>query len=411
MNYRCLHYVQQPLGPFHILVGPNASGKSTFFDVISFLSQMVADGLEAAIQERTSNFYDLIWAHEKTFFEFAVEASIPQERLDIIKDKYDYDTIRYEIRIGIDEESNEVGIFEERALLLKSQPETHKEKTLFPMEPDVPSSIFLKTQQGKKTILSKNEKGNDNYYSEVTKDTGGWMPSFKLGRRKSALANLLEDESRFPVTTWFKNLLMEGVQKLVLNSLLIQKPSPPGQSRGFKRDGSNLPWVIDDLKTKKMESFKSWIKHLQTALPDISDIQIVEKKEDRHKYLEVCYNTGLRVPSWMTSDGTLRLLALTLPAYLSDIRGIYLIEEPENGIHPGAMQAVFQSLSSVYNAQILLATHSPVILSHASPKQVLCFKKTSSGATDIVSGNEHPQLKDWKGQPNIDILFASGILG
>ncbi|MFN4258579.1 MAG: hypothetical protein ACK4RK_04730 [Gemmataceae bacterium] len=31
LNYRCLRYVHQPLGPFHILVGPNASGKTTLF--------------------------------------------------------------------------------------------------------------------------------------------------------------------------------------------------------------------------------------------------------------------------------------------------------------------------------------------------------------------------------------------
>ncbi len=27
LNFRCLRYVSQPLGPFHVLAGPNASGK------------------------------------------------------------------------------------------------------------------------------------------------------------------------------------------------------------------------------------------------------------------------------------------------------------------------------------------------------------------------------------------------
>src|SRR5512136_2903852 len=101
------------------------------------------------------------------------------------------------------------------------------------------------------------------------------------------------------------------------------------------------------------------------------------------------------VPSWTASDGTLRLLALTLPAYLPNMRGIYLIEEPENGIHPRAVETLFQSLSSVYNAQVLLATHSPVILSLAKAEQVLCFAKTLEGATDIVPGDQHPALRDW----------------
>jgi predicted ATPase len=123
------------------------------------------------------------------------------------------------------------------------------------------------------------------------------------------------------------------------------------------------------------------------------------------------YRGGLEVPSWMASDGTLRLLALTLPAYLPDFKGVYLIEEPENGIHPRAVETLFQSLSSVYEAQILLATHSPVILSVAQADKVLCFAKTEEGATSIVRGSQHPALRNWKGQTNLGTLFAAGVLG
>jgi predicted ATPase len=113
----------------------------------------------------------------------------------------------------------------------------------------------------------------------------------------------------------------------------------------------------------------------------------------------------------MASDGTLRLLALTIPAYLPDFEGIYLIEEPENGIHPKAVETMYQSLESVYGAQILLATHSPVVLSIAEANSLLCFAKASDGATDIVKGNEHPRLREWKGETDLGVLFASGVLG
>jgi predicted ATPase len=65
----------------------------------------------------------------------------------------------------------------------------------------------------------------------------------------------------------------------------------------------------------------------------------------------------------------------------------------------------------MYHAQVLLATHSPVILSMANTEKVLCFAKTAEGATDIVSGNKHPNLKTWQGEPNLSVLFASGVLG
>jgi len=111
------------------------------------------------------------------------------------------------------------------------------------------------------------------------------------------------------------------------------------------------------------------------------------------------------------SDGTLRLLALTLPAYLPHLSGIYLVEEPENGIHPKAVETVYQSLSSIYDAQVLLATHSPVILSTAKVEDILCFAKTKEGTTTIVNGNQHPNLTHWKGETDLGVLFAGGVLG
>jgi predicted ATPase len=93
------------------------------------------------------------------------------------------------------------------------------------------------------------------------------------------------------------------------------------------------------------------------------------------------------------------------------VQGIYLIEEPENGIHPRAVEVMFQSLSSVYGAQILCATHSPVVLSMAKPEQVLCFARDKTGATDIVRGTDHPRLKDWKGEVDLGTLFAGGVMG
>ena len=60
LNYRCLRYVQRPLEPFHVLVGPNASGKTTFLDVIGFLRDLVSEGLDVALSERTLNPQELL---------------------------------------------------------------------------------------------------------------------------------------------------------------------------------------------------------------------------------------------------------------------------------------------------------------------------------------------------------------
>jgi hypothetical protein len=311
--------------------------------------------------------------------------------------------------VGIDAGTQENAIQAERLLLLppKGEP-APQQHDLFPAEQEVPASILAPSpSRGVKTIVNKVAGGNDHFYDE----TGtGWDHAFKLGPRKSALANLPEDESRFPVATWLKRLLIDGIETLVLNSLLMRRPSPPGLPRRFRPDGSNLPWVIGELQ-RTPDRFERWLAQVRSALPDIKTVETVERPEDKHRYLVVVYETGLRAPSWTVSDGTLRLLALTLISGLGQPGRIYLIEEPENGIHPRAIQTVFQSLASAADTQILCATHSPVILSLADPKQILCFARTPSGATDIVRGSDHPKLRERQRPADLGALLATGVLG
>jgi len=413
-NYRCLFYVRQHLEPFHVLVGPNASGKTTFLDVVSFLGDLVSKGPLEAIGKRTKNFHDLLWWRTGDGFELAVEAAIPEKMRPLLRDP-ECETVRYEIALQFDEKSQEIFIRSEKVLLKTPAPKpTNRQRSLFPSAMEPPNTIITPTRaRGTTVVVNKVPDGNDNFYSEVYREKGkGWAPSFKLGPHKSALANLPADEANFPVTSWLKSLLTENVTQLMLNSLLIRQASPPGLGRTFKTDGSNLPWVIDHLKNDTDSNrFKQWLSHLRTALPDLKNVRTVVREDDRHRYMMLEYDGGLSVPSWTASDGTLRLMALTILAYLPGFSGIYLIEEPENGIHPRAVDTLFQSLSSVYDAQILVATHSPVILSLVEADKVLCFAKTGEGAVDIVRGNEHPSLRDWKGEANLGVLFAGGVLG
>lgn len=409
-NYRCLKYVNVGLEPFQVLVGPNASGKTTFLDVVAFLGQLVSEGLDYAVGTRTADWRDLTWGREGRTVALAIEALIPES----IHDKFlanGFDRIRYEAAVGVDAEMSSPSILAEQISLTagKALGQELALRRFFPEDVSF-SSEFGEGKRKSKRIVTRTSEGKTNFYTESANKSGRNGVTFKLNIRKSALGNLPEDESKYPAATWLKLLLSEGVQSFVLNSLLIRKASPPSYAKGFKPDGSNLPWIIHRLQ-KDPARFRQWIAHLRTALGDIEDVRTVERADDKHRYLVIKYDSGLEVPSWMVSDGTLRLMALTLPAYLSDFQGVYLIEEPENGIHPRAVESVFQSLSSVYGAQILLATHSPVVLATAKPKDVLCFAKTSAGITDIVRGDEHPNLKNWQQETNLGELFAAGVLG
>ena len=413
LNFRCLRHVSQTMGRFHVLVGPNASGKTTFLDVVAFLGRLVSEGLDAAVGERTQNFQDLLWRRQGETFELAIELAIPEKLRPSLRDS-SCRTVRYEIALATDPESREMSFAAERVFLKTDVPEQICQRDLFPASIPPPETLLTpkRTKTGNQLVLNKVPGGNDNFYSETYPAKGkGWAPAFKLGPRRSALDNLPEDERQFPVATWLKSLLSEGIQQIVLNSLLIRRASPPGAGKTLKPDGSNLPWVVADLEKRHPDRLTEWVAHLNTALPDLEGVRTIERPDDRHRYLMLRYRGDLEIPSWMASDGTLRLLALTLPAYLPDFTGIYLIEEPENGIHPRAVETMFQSLSSVYGAQLLLATHSPVVLSIVEPRDILCFAKTDEGATDIVLGSEHPALADWRHETDLGVLFAAGVLG
>ncbi|MXZ42403.1 MAG: ATP-binding protein [Caldilineaceae bacterium SB0666_bin_21] len=412
LNYRCLRYVQRPMKPFHVLVGPNASGKTTFLDVIAFLSDLVSDGLDAALSERSPVPEALLFAGKGDRFELAVEARIPNELRDLTSSP-NLDTVRYEIAIGFDEFRRGFEIKDEGLLLKKAKVIEKHQHSIFPMHP-VPLDT-LQTQidvSDVNIVVDKIKDGKDKFLSEnygKSDDIRGYL--FELGPQRSTLGNLPADPSRFPVAIWFRDYLSAGVQRFVLNSSEIKRPSPPTRVAGFLPDGSNLPWVVARMREEDPKRYSMWIAHLKTALDDLKDITTVERPEDRHCYMVYEYVSGLKVPSWLVSDGSLRLTALTLPAYLSGLQGIYLIEEPENGVHPKAVVAVYDSLSSVYESQVLLATHSPVVLNAVDIDDVLCFAKDDDGATDIVLGSEHPKLQNWQGMTDLGTLLASGVLG
>lgn len=409
LRYRSLLDVRQAIGDFHVLVGPNASGKSTFLDVVGFLGDLLTSDVVTAIRKRSPNFQNLVWMGEEDHFELAIELQIPKERLTRLGAVFA--RARYEVRVGLDQRE-QLAILSEALWLKPANGETDPPtRTLFPELRSPRKTIVVpertKPPKGWKKVVSKTPEGNDYFSSETTR----WNNPFRLGSHRLALANLPEDEERFPVATWTKRFLLDGIQLLVLNGESMRRPAPPGMPLDFQPDGSNLPWAVEDLKQRNPESFQRWIRHVRTSLPHINEVDTVERPEDLHRYLRIHYDSGLAAPSWTVSDGTLRMLALTLLAYLDVDHRVYLIEEPENGIHPQAVETIFQSLSSTYSSQILCATHSPIFLTLARPEHVLCFATTSRGDADVVTGSSHPALTAWKRDADLGTLFATGVLG
>lgn len=371
-HYRCFQSVSQELGSFHVLVGPNGSGKSAFLDTIAFVGSFISDGVIEAVRDRTENFHDLVWGREGGCFEIAIEALGPQSgvgwRLPI----------RYELAVSIHSQTDALVVTKERVI---AHPGSTDPRVLVNRTGDV---------------------------VDITPEMPGDSESLSgLAAGRSALTYV---ESGFPTTVWLRDLLQRGVQTVSLESAPLHRPSPPAKGRSQTIDGSNLARLAFQLSTESPDRFERWIAHVKTALPDLDQVRIVPRPEEKSRYLMLRYKNGIETPSWVVSDGTLRLLALTILAYLPDFTGIYMVEEPENGVHPTALEAIYQSLSSVYGGQVLVTSHSPILLNMTNPEQLLCFSKTDAGP-EIVRGDKHPVLRDWKREVSLSDLFAAGVLG
>ncbi len=399
-NFRSLRSIDLQLSNFHVLTGPNGTGKTTLLDVFGFLADLMNDGLEAAIEKRTSNYHDLTFGGNGENIFIALEANLPSK---IGKNVPRF--LRYQLKIGKIPAGSGFGVLSE-ALIALEYPNTERGVRLW--ETKEWSEMYDNVLDSNDDLLLIHKLGEDaDYWDETGNEK---HLSLRIGDDECGLANVPSDESKWPIGNWFLKLISASIRTVMLDSYILRQASPYAKKGIFTPDGARLPWLIEELKVNSPQLYDQWIAHVGTAIPDLKSVKTILREDDRHRYLKLVYDNGIECPSWTASDGTLRLLALTLIAFLEKFEGVYLIEEPENGIHPLAIETIYGALSNMNDAQILLATHSPVVVSLVQAKDLLCFSKTEAGITTVIGGLDHPRLAEWKGELNLSLLFAAGIL-
>ncbi len=414
-NYRSLKHVDLRFdGNLHVLVGPNGSGKSTLLDAIAFLSDYMNLGLERAVEKRTQNFLDLVWGRgaRSPGFELAAELTVGDQKL------------RYEL--AIEDVGDGVRVALENGFLGHLTPEEFKESTdsLSICKSDQASDRNQRQVFGQSTeIFDHGEAKDVLWFRPVNKDYHRFLfTRDHPGSDRSAMGFLsvlrglmpIDDEEEWDFSNLEQigdELTRRGVQFLQLDSRKLRQASRPNgdDGRRLADDGSNLPRVLERLKKSDRKEWKRWLDFVRLALPEIEDVRIVHREDDRHKYLMV-KRADVEVPSWGVSEGTLRLFALTVLAHLRAVPLAYLLEEPENGIHPMAIEYAYQALSAVRDAQVFIASHSPTLLRCVEIDQVLCFGHDPRTGTVIVRGDQHPQLREWRGSVDDTVFWAADIL-
>lgn len=430
-RYRCFSNLSVDVGDFNILAGANGSGKTTLLDIPVLLGDLITERvcskafLEVQPSRRTFRAHtltELVHQERGEDFVLAVEARLPEGVAKAIAEpplagvqkrtKPPLDHLRYEILFQIFNKT-ELHVVNEYLYLFPSS--TARPEAGIALQ-GVPSrSIGAKRsrpvlqQRSWRSVLHR-DSGDPAQFRDET-NMGGRPTVVRVPPDQIALASLPYDKTVFPAAVWFQDFLRSGVVFYEPDWRTLRRASPPGQPGRLSPAGENLPWLALDLWAADQDRFRDWVDHVRTALPQVVGIRAVEREEDHHAYFEVEYEGGYRVTSSGLSDGTLRILALTLLAYMLPKPAVLVTEEPENGIHPRGIQAILQSLSSLYDGQVWISTHSPVVLANSELSQILCSRLNQEGAVEVVPGNKHPRLRDWKGTVELGALFAAGVLG
>jgi predicted ATPase len=405
--------------PYQVLVGANGSGKTTLLDIPNILGELCASRhvpsvfLEKreALSPRCSSLRELVHRGQGVSFILALEIELPEAlRSGLIpkaKTRRQSDGappdshLRYEVRIQVND-GREMKVRDE--YLFAFTPSEDYDATRIRMQGENGAvkglPFMIKREAGKPVELLPEPA------------SGAKARSVDLDSNLLALPRVLyESESEFAAARWLCRFLVDEAVFYAPDWEVLRRASPPGFPKRVLPTAANLPWLLKNLADREPSRFAAWVAHVRSALPQVEYIAAIERPDDHHAYIEITYRGGHKVTSPGLSDGTLRILALTSIAYLVDRPAWLVTEEPENGIHPRAVEAVLQSLSAVYGSQVWLSTHSPVVLAHTKLDQILCMRLDRTGAVTVTPGNLHPRLVDWKGGIDIGSLFAAGVLG
>lgn len=426
-RYRCFERLDIDLGEYQLLVGPNGSGKTTLLDIPGLFGDLLrSHSIGSAFVEsangrspRSKTFSELVFAERGSDFTLTLEAKLPPHVTRQLEANYSSTTrggaskhgttpkglpthLRYELRLEH---------FEARGLEVKNEylilfPDTQRPDRNGPR-------VFGERSDNPKSwrLVVAREAGQPVLYRREAKAQGRAQEAHVDPSQLGLSRVQFESKEQYPAARWLFEFLTRSTVFFEPDWTTLQVGSPPGLPKTVVASGKNLPWLALTLKRQNLSRYKSWVAHVREALRNVVDIDVREREDDHHAYFIVKYSGNFTVMSSGLSDGTLRVLALTLLAYLEQHPASLVTEEPENGIHPRAVEAVLQSLSSLYGSQVWVSSHSPVVLAHSKIEHMLCTQLGTDGAVTVVRGPDHPRLKEWKGAIDLGSLFAAGVLG
>ncbi len=178
LNYKGFEYVDISPDSYNVLIGPNASGKSSFIEILNLLKDIIIDDAVPAIERNCARFDELVHNYNlnKLQFEVALEFELPDDV------NQEYQLARYEIALSQDEREGIIIKYEN--IFLKNKGKHLNNNTISNLQHEARIPDFIVNPFGKmeneyniigtndllksKSIFVKSNKNHGVFYSSVS---------------------------------------------------------------------------------------------------------------------------------------------------------------------------------------------------------------------------------------------------
>ena len=377
-GFKSFHNFSVALRPFQVLIGPNGAGKSNLFDAIVLLSNLADDNtLYEAFRNSRGEVGELFTIYPdgkraKTM-RFAVEMLIGKTITDTFNVTADVSStrLRYELTIeGRPEQGFErLYVAHERLDAIIGENDKW-------FKPNIPAHVQKSwIRRGRRSAYISTEKGIIHKHQDRR---SGRKQETPLGHIERTVLSTINN-AEYP-TAYAVRQEMLSWRFLQFNPMELRTPSDVYASDELLSDGSNLAAVLYRMSRNNEFALIDVSRDMANIVPGILEV-LVEALREREEFLVKARTTdGSVFSSRILSDGTLRLLALVTLKNDPRHRGVLCFEEPENGVHALRLQRIVNVLKSLaadfevdedIPKQILINTHSPLLLSHVAENDLL----------------------------------------
>ncbi|MEZ4527959.1 MAG: ATP-binding protein [Desulfobacterales bacterium] len=181
------------------------------------------------------------------------------------------------------------------------------------------------------------------------------------------------------------------------------------------KTGMNIAEYLQSVRDKDIDAFNGIIETLKVILPYAVDLQpAITSELERKVYLNLSEkNISVKLPGWLLSTGTLRVICLLAVLRHPEPPSVVIIEEIENGLDPQTVHLIIEELRYFVESgkgQIILTTHSPFLLDLLSLNHIIVTERDESGSPQFIRPGSDKELKEWAKRFSPGRLYTMGKL-